>query len=708
MISTRSLYEIEVLVDAPSLFLDYRETSGTAAEDISGNGLDGVHQNAPTLAVGSIVDRKTGVTYNGTTQYTSVADDPLADPGDTFTLEAWVNFTALPAVATLAYVFHKGINGYGLLVDEDGGIYFTKVDAGNIAHLTNATPAGAMQHHLVVTKSGATVHMYKDGVDLTSAVTNLTIVATASNLNLGRSVAGASYLNGSIDKPAIYPTALSASRVLAHYLRGAQYHGVTPLYAVLIQNADETGTAHRFVTYPPKGGGLFATAQSILMPETIERAADPRDSRFEVGEFSFSLLDIAGAATAVIADLIGKQVTLYTLDYSSDWTNAEILFVGILQEFSQSESGYRLTARSPIVLADTTIFNAGKTTIVTGINSSDVAVIVADASAFADSGVLLIESERITYTGRTDNTGSWTLTGLTRGYLASTAASHAAGAAVAENFVLGPAHPYDILSDLLSNPADGKTGLGMADYVHTVDLAAQKTAIGATLEMFFEVTSAENAKAWIEREILKATGAYPFDNNEGLIGLKTFSTSSSTVDTIEDADCLERAQWTGNFPRRVNQVTFLYDWDPVTSKFLSAYPYQDDGLVERDGPFPLVIEAKGIHSGLTDTAELLSDRSAACVQRFGLELPTMSAQTLFAKRYIEAADDVGTTFARMANLSAAVVGLENAPAEIIGIRHNLMDGNMEFDLFAYGPIFDVLTEEDLFTADTSTLTETIA
>src|SRR5438105_4551295 len=89
-------YRDEVLADLPSAYWRLGEATGTAAADASGNGLSGTYQNAPTLGVSGALtgDSDTAVTLNGTTHYISVADNDLLDPGDTFTLEAWINLSA--------------------------------------------------------------------------------------------------------------------------------------------------------------------------------------------------------------------------------------------------------------------------------------------------------------------------------------------------------------------------------------------------------------------------------------------------------------------------------------------------------------------------------------------------------------------------------------------------------------------------------------
>ena len=72
-------------------------------------------------------------------------------------------------------------------------------------------------------------------------------------------------------------------------------------------------------------------------------------------------------------------------------------------------------------------------TLSSSINTSVTSLTMASSSSFPSSGTVLIDSELVTYTGN-DNSG--TLSGLTRGALGTTAATHSSGATVtdASNF----------------------------------------------------------------------------------------------------------------------------------------------------------------------------------------------------------------------------------------------------------------------------------
>lgn len=77
-------------------------------------------------------------------------------------------------------------------------------------------------------------------------------------------------------------------------------------------------------------------------------------------------------------------------------------------------------------------FTAAASTLSTGINATATSLTVASGTNFPDAGVVLIDSEIIAYTGKSTNT----LTGLTRGYNGTTAASHSAAAAVGSYLLL--------------------------------------------------------------------------------------------------------------------------------------------------------------------------------------------------------------------------------------------------------------------------------
>jgi len=208
-------YPAEVKTDNPVAYWRLEEASG-GFEDSSGNA------NHGSPSVGGLTYGQTGevgnaVLFDGATGQITVADSTTLDTGDVFTLEAWVNPAALPAGAKT--IFDKGAGSYRLEIDVLPFPHFAlyKIGVGTPIVKSSAVIAvDGVWRHIVVTKNGSTIAAYQDGVDATSAVANQTIVDTALSLGIGGQ-AGLFY-NGSLDEIAIYPTALTAARVQAHYL----------------------------------------------------------------------------------------------------------------------------------------------------------------------------------------------------------------------------------------------------------------------------------------------------------------------------------------------------------------------------------------------------------------------------------------------------------------------------------------------------------
>jgi hypothetical protein len=166
-------------------------------------------------------DTNKAITLDGSTGRALIAfvsSTGECDVEDVFTLEAWIK---------------KAANGtsMGILSDQDSG-YYMRMNSDNTLGLnkqgisdivkSTTTITDTNWHHVVATKSGATVALYIDGVDVTGTVTNATIATLTTTALIGaRHIATPDeFFNGSIDEVALYPTALSAAKVLFHYQLG--------------------------------------------------------------------------------------------------------------------------------------------------------------------------------------------------------------------------------------------------------------------------------------------------------------------------------------------------------------------------------------------------------------------------------------------------------------------------------------------------------
>lgn len=208
-------YADEVLADSPNAYWKMNEASGLIA-DTTANGNSATTQDGtPTYqAVGPITSGSPNyaITFaSASSQDFTVDDSATLDVGDVFTLEGWGKRASS---GVNHFFFARDTNGYAMTFESDK-LTTSKVNVSIIVQST-ITITDTLWHHCVVTKNGATVKLYIDGVDVTGTVTNATIVDNANPLLIASSGA-ANFFNGGLAHLAIYPTALSAARVLAHY-----------------------------------------------------------------------------------------------------------------------------------------------------------------------------------------------------------------------------------------------------------------------------------------------------------------------------------------------------------------------------------------------------------------------------------------------------------------------------------------------------------
>lgn len=279
-----------VLADSPGAFWRLNEPSGRFF-DTSGHDVRGTPAGTITRGASApMSDGEKGITLDGSTGYFTAPDGARTDLGDVFTLEAWVKVNALGGGLSQT-IFSKGTGAYLLDIGSGGALRLQKSGTGvTVASTANIT-AGAW-YHIAATKNGSTVKLYINGVDVTGTVTNATYANTSTALFVGRRFDGANSLAGSIASAAIYPTALSAARVAAHY--AARTYGALPYTLDGVVDHDET-KIYNIVRITAASGNVFEARDQTSINDNLERAY----------ERTWPILDIdaEAAAPAILAQL---------------------------------------------------------------------------------------------------------------------------------------------------------------------------------------------------------------------------------------------------------------------------------------------------------------------------------------------------------------------------------------------------------------------
>lgn len=244
-------YAAEVLADTPELWYRFNETDGTRINDSSGNALNARSSiNLAAVAADGLIEHAGAVTLDQNLDMV-IPKANFAGLGDLdpCTVEFWLRADKLPPTGggkilssasnngttfagamVFIYVISTGylVVDFGTFATGGGGSYAANyaTTAGTVAGSGTLVTDGAV-HHVVVTRSGATVKTYIDGVDRTAqagtsgtVVPGLDVLLDVEMNNI--QIANIEKWDGDAELAdlAIYSSAFSQADVLRHYQTG--------------------------------------------------------------------------------------------------------------------------------------------------------------------------------------------------------------------------------------------------------------------------------------------------------------------------------------------------------------------------------------------------------------------------------------------------------------------------------------------------------
>lgn len=225
-------YSSEVLADAPLAYYRLGEASGTTMLDSSGNGRDGTYFNSPGLGTTGLLtgDVDTCVTFDGSDDMGAVAAASWQQQS-VFTIEAVIATTGGDTIVArrdgvfddpvsfTSWQLRIAANYYGA---GSHALYFMSVDSAT-ANANVAVPTGlanGVTYHVAATYDGADVRIYVNGaLAVTQAIAGVN-AAVSNGFSIGarrNPSAVTEAFSGKIDEVAYYGTALSGTRIAAHY-----------------------------------------------------------------------------------------------------------------------------------------------------------------------------------------------------------------------------------------------------------------------------------------------------------------------------------------------------------------------------------------------------------------------------------------------------------------------------------------------------------
>jgi hypothetical protein len=219
-------YPVEVLADSPEVYWRLAETSGTAVDNIgsAGSAADGtanatIVSDTSLLATdpmnGAQVYDWNGATFKVDTTYALSQMEPV-------TMEFLVEPRSLAAFGGgINHSITHGQTGQGIgcsYFDTTGQWRFTTFGILDYDFIGRNAQVGVTNHVVFVLDASHDVTLYIDGAKVGTVAGSSAPNATGAKLALAYLTGQTAGANAVFDEVAVYPAALSADRVLAHYI----------------------------------------------------------------------------------------------------------------------------------------------------------------------------------------------------------------------------------------------------------------------------------------------------------------------------------------------------------------------------------------------------------------------------------------------------------------------------------------------------------
>ncbi|MEW2071867.1 LamG-like jellyroll fold domain-containing protein [Streptomyces sp. NPDC007346] len=221
-------YPARVRADGATLYWRYDEGISTFAHDSSGNLDNGFLRNAPAYrqTPAAVAGPSTAIGFNGSDEY--AYSNRLRPAPSRFSVETWIKTTTTRG---------GKIIGFGNLTQQNSTRHDKHVYMRNDGRLTFGVYSGSRRtiatsgayndgqwHHVVATQGPSGMALYIDGQLRASSILYSSNENTPGYWRIGGDNLAnwpnrptSNFFAGQIDETAVYPTALTASQVSAHY-----------------------------------------------------------------------------------------------------------------------------------------------------------------------------------------------------------------------------------------------------------------------------------------------------------------------------------------------------------------------------------------------------------------------------------------------------------------------------------------------------------
>ncbi len=381
--SPESAYGAAVYGDNPSFYWPMDETSGSVAQDASFLGSrDGTVGSAVTrLSSGAVQGGAVTTPGSNDNNGSGVVSTGQVSPSSAYSLELWVNTTTTAGGKIIG--FENTATGTGNSYDKhiymlnDGRLRFGVYTGSSQVITSSASYNDGSWHHVVATQDSSGMKLYVDG-NLVAQGTTTTAETGDGFWRIGGGNLGGwpdqpsnLYFAGKIDEVAVYPAALSATRVAEHRAIGINDTTAPSIPGALAQvgstsqltwgaSTDANGVAG-YRVYRGASADFTPSASTLVGDVTTATWTDP-DAAPSTRYYRVTAYDAAGnesAASAALAVTISDTTAPSTpaalvtsvagTDVSLTW-NASTDDVGVEQYlvYRGTTSDFSIAGADPI------------------------------------------------------------------------------------------------------------------------------------------------------------------------------------------------------------------------------------------------------------------------------------------------------------------------------------------------------------------------
>lgn len=237
-------------------------------------------------------------------------------------------------------------------------------------------------------------------------------------------------------------------------------------------------------------------------------------------------------------------------------------------------------------------------------------------------------------------------------------------------------NPMDMLYSILS------TQVGFADHeIDTATMYAFRDSLWAGVEFQFRITSAPEAKSFIENELLKPLGGYGWTDNLGRYTVGFMQPAPGVIAPV--------------FSFNENNLTAVPVWDEAALYNTVQYQFDDSSAsggngfgaetnqissasVNRFGQQgQLTIQSAGVRSGFQGYP-LAAMVAQSVFNRYAWKNPLLTLESLWTPALVVLGDFVSLTHSKIPNRATGALGVANQLFQVIGKNPDPLKGTIQW------------------------------